>query len=315
MQYLIRHVTRFTYSAPISESVMEVRMQPRTEAAQRCLRFELAASPRARVLSYEDPLGNVVHHFDIPNRHGRLLLTADAVVEVMPAAVVPESIPIAAWDSLYDIEASGTQWENLAFSQFVPDVPALREFAREAGASRDVDPMTMLRQLNTTVFEAFAYAQASTRVDSTLEDALQSRAGVCQDFTHVMLGVVRMLGIPSRYVSGYLMPDSADRSIEGATHAWMEAWLPEVGWVGFDPTNNTLALERHVRVAIGRDYGDVPPTRGVYKGRAASELAVSVSVTLSNAPPKAEASPPMLTWVTPEPSAEISAQEQQQQQQ
>ena len=315
MQYLIRHVTRFTYSSPISESVMEVRMQPRTEWAQRCLRFDLAPVPRARVLSYEDPLGNVVHHFDVPNRHGRLLLTADAVVEVLPAAEVPDAVPMSAWDSLDDIAASGRQWENLAFSQFVPDVPALRAFARETGAGRDVDPLTMLRQLNTTVFDSFEYAQQSTRVDSTIEDALESRAGVCQDFAHVMLGVVRMLGIPSRYVSGYLMPDRADRSIEGATHAWIEAWLPEVGWVGFDPTNNTLALERHVRVAIGRDYSDVPPTRGVFKGRAASELSVSVSVRLADVPVKVEASPPMLTWTTPEPSAEAAALEQQQQQQ
>ena len=114
----------------------------------------------------------------------------------------------------------------------------------------------------------------------------KARAGVCQDLAHIMIALARRIGIPCRYVSGYLSPssDSHDRSAEGATHAWAEAYLPTLGWVGFDPTNDVLAAERHMRVAVGRDYADVPPTRGVFRGEAGSELAVLVTVSLADAP-------------------------------
>jgi transglutaminase-like putative cysteine protease len=131
------------------------------------------------------------------------------------------------------------------------------------------------------IFGRFEYAPQSTRVDSPIDDALAARKGVCQDFAHVMIALVRQLGIPCRYVSGYLFqPAESAGSVDGATHAWVEAWLPGLGWVGFDPTHNTPAGEHHIRVAVGRDYADVPPTRGVFKGLSAvrSELAVGVSV-------------------------------------
>lgn len=135
-----------------------------------------------------------------------------------------------------------------------------------------------------------AYAPKTTRVDSPADDALRNRQGVCQDYAHIMIALVRRMGIPCRYVSGYLFHRAGEktRSTEGATHAWVEAFLPELGWVGFDPTNDVLADETHVRTAIGRDYADVPPTRGVFKGDAASELTVAVRVAPSDKPPPPE---------------------------
>ena len=130
----------------------------------------------------------------------------------------------------------------------------------------------------------------STKVDSPIEDALRRRQGVCQDFAHIMIALVRRLQIPCRYVSGYMFhrdedDEKQDRSLEGASHAWVEALVPRLGWVAFDPTNNLVGGDRHIRVAIGRDYADVPPTRGVYKGEAHSELSVAVTVSPSDAPP------------------------------
>ncbi len=142
--------------------------------------------------------------------------------------------------------------------------------------------MSLLRRLTADIAERFAYSPKSTRVDSPIDEALETRAGVCQDFAHIMIALARQAGIPCRYVSGYLFhrPDSLDRSSDGATHAWVEALLPDLGWIGFDPTNNLIVGDRHIRVAVGRDYADVPPTRGVFKGKSAvrSELAVAVSV-------------------------------------
>jgi transglutaminase-like putative cysteine protease len=302
LQYLIRHTSRFAYSAPITESTMEVRMQPRGDGRQRCLRFELTTQPRARVFAYQDSLGNVVHHFDIPSRHSRLWVTADAIVEMAHAATLPESLPDRVWDDLDEIAVSGERWHSLQPSQFARETPLLAALAEELVWQRDADPLTLMRRLNYALFHSFTYAQSETHVDSPIDDALKARAGVCQDLAHIMIALARRIGIPCRYVSGYLSPssDSHDRSAEGATHAWTEAYLPTLGWVGFDPTNDVLAAERHIRVAVGRDYADVPPTRGVFRGEAGSVLAVLVTVSLSDSPIRPERVMPMTTWVAPE---------------
>jgi transglutaminase-like putative cysteine protease len=302
LQYLIRHTSRFAYSAPITESTMEVHMQPRGDGRQRCLRFELTTQPRARVFAYQDSLGNVVHHFDIPSRHSRLWVTADAIVEMAHAATLPESLPDRVWDDLDEIAVSGERWHSLQPSQFARETPLLAALAEELVWQRDADPLTLMRRLNYALFHSFTYAQSETHVDSPIDDALKARAGVCQDLAHIMIALARRIGIPCRYVSGYLSPssDSHDRSAEGATHAWTEAYLPTLGWVGFDPTNDVLAAERHIRVAVGRDYADVPPTRGVFRGEAGSVLAVLVTVSLSDSPIRPERVMPMTTWVAPE---------------
>lgn len=320
IQYVIRHTNRFTYSAPISEGMMEVRMQPRGDGRQRCLRFELTTQPRARVFAYQDSLGNVVHHFDTPSRHSRLWITADAVVDVEPADPIPDSLPDSTWDELDALAAAGQEWHSLQYSRFAKDTELLRALAAELSWQRDADPLTLMRRLNYALFHTFTYAASHTHVDSPIDDALKARAGVCQDLAHIMIALARSIGIPCRYVSGYLSPspDSRDRSAEGATHAWAEAFLPTLGWIGFDPTNDVLAAERHVRVAIGRDYADVPPTRGVFRGEAGSELAVLVTVSLADSPIRPERVMPMTTWVAPEsPDASLPfdhAQQQQQQQ-
>jgi transglutaminase-like putative cysteine protease len=279
--YSLRHVTKLSYEAPISESVMEARMQPRSDAQQRSIRFGLTTVPASRVMMYQDQDGNVVHHFDIAGRHSRLVVTAEALVECLPPPVVPEVMP-GGWVRLEQLTASGEYWELLNPSPFARPSPLLNEFARSISLTRGDDPLLTLRRLNHTIFERFEYSPHSTRVDSPIDDALRAGRGVCQDFAHIFIALVRQLGVPCRYVSGYLYhePDSGDRSIEGATHAWVEALLPDAGWVAFDPTNNLEAGDRHIRVAIGRDYSDVPPTRGVFKGRSAvrSELAVAVRV-------------------------------------
>jgi transglutaminase-like putative cysteine protease len=163
----------------------------------------------------------------------------------------------------------------------------LQQLAVTLDVRRRDDPLTLLRKLNSDLYAWFEYVPKSTRVDSPIDHALDARRGVCQDFAHVMIALVRSLRIPCRYVSGYLNSRSEDhnRSLESATHAWIEAFLPELGWVGFDPTNNLIAGERHIRTAIGRDYFDVPPTRGVFSGHSASELSVAVRVTASRTPP------------------------------
>ena len=263
-------------------------MHPRSDANQRCLTFHLSVSPRCRVFSYRDHLGNNVHHFDIPSQHRQLVIVAESLVEVQPAIEIPSFLAPDAWADLDSIVANGDYWEFLFASEFCAATPLLDQLAIDLDVRRRDDPLMLLHELNERIYRYFDYVPRSTKVDSPIDVALTSRKGVCQDFAHIMITLIRTkLRIPCRYVSGYLAhratdrPEEDDRSAASATHAWIEVLMPHFGWVGFDPTNWLVAGERHIRTAIGRDYADVPPTHGMFRGRATSELTVAVRVTPS----------------------------------
>ncbi len=290
MIYRIHHVTAFGYNLPIRESVMEVRMRPRSEPCQRTLEFTLTTKPAARTHSYTDYVGNVVHHFDIPSVHDHLEVTAVALVETQGAKRGSakarggnEENPAGdagAWSQLDALAASAEHWDWLRPSHFATPTEKLRDFTGRLGLRREADPLTMLTKTRDALHAAIRYDRGSTRVDSPIDECLDKKSGVCQDFAHVFIAIARDLGIPSRYVSGYLFHRAGDSEPtgRGATHAWAEAFVPGVGWIGFDPSNNTLAGDRHIRVAVGRDYKDVPPNRGVFKGAAKQTLDVHVAV-------------------------------------
>ncbi len=282
MYYSIRHLTKFLYKTAVSESIMEIRMHPRSDANQRCLTFHLSVSPRCRVFSFRDHLSNHVHHFDIPGQHGQLVIVAEALVEMQPHIEIPKSLPPASWEEADRLVQQGDFWEMMLPSEFTTPTPALEALADHLDLRRRDDPLSVLHRLNEQLYHYFDYKPRSTKADSPIDLALTTRGGVCQDFTHIMTSLVRSrLNIPCRYVSGYLHHGSQfhDRSESAATHAWVEVFLPELGWVGFDPTNNLVAGDRHIRTAIGRDYSDVPPTHGIFRGRTKSELSVAVRVT------------------------------------
>ena len=325
MFYSIRHLTKFRYETPVSESVMETRMHPRNEANQRCLTFHLAVSPRCRAFSYRDYLGNHVHHFDIPGQHTQLVIIAESLVDLQTPPPLPASLDPGAWDEIDALVHEGDYWEMVLPSEFAKPTHSLLKLAAQLNVQRRDDPLTVLRELNSSLYSSFEYALKSTRVDSPIDDAIRTRQGVCQDFAHIMIALVRTLNIPCRYVSGYLhrRVEDHDRSAEDATHAWVEALLPHLGWVGFDPTNHLIATDRHVRTAIGRDYADVPPTKGIFRGKTASELSVAVRVTASEIAPEVDSGLPVPEdWSVlveraqeqPKPPAPPPAQQMQQQQ-
>jgi transglutaminase-like putative cysteine protease len=315
MYYLIQHNTRYRYSEPVTESVMELRMSPRTEGVQRCWRFKLLTSPTARLTEYRDYLGNTVHFFDIPGQHRQLTITAEAVVEIGALSPVPDAVTGDAWAELDERTARGEFWESLHPGERTQPSAALAAFARDLDVRRRGDPLSLLRELNGRLYAAFDYDQETTTVDSTIDEVVAERRGVCQDFAHVMAALVRAVGIPCRYVSGYLYHEKSyqDRSVPDATHAWVEAWLPSLGWIGFDPTNNVLAEGRHIRVAVGRDYADVPPTHGVFKGDAESELEVEVRVEKTEPPSQTEELLPVAGWASQDEARQQIQMQQQQQ--
>ena len=305
--YSIRHVTSFSYQPAVGESVMEVRLQPRSDTRQRCLTSALYVNPPANVTVYRDFYGNAVHHFDIPGKHQSIEVVAEATVEMLPRLEL-DALRQSSWEELDELVAHGDYWEMLLPSHFARITPGLDELRSELKLQRSGDPLALLKRLNTSIYEAFEYVPNTTRVDSPIDEALHTRQGVCQDFAHIMIALVRKLHIPCRYVSGYLYHGDKDhdRSTAGASHAWVEAYLGECGWVEFDPTNNLLGCERHIRVAVGRDYADVPPTRGVHRGEAESELRVSVTVSAVDAPRPEDLGPAMIIRSKRPPAAAMT---------
>ena len=315
MAYSVRHITKFSYEPAVRESVMEVRMQPRTDARQRCMTFSLGLLPQATIMVYRDFFGNAVHHFDIPGRTNLIEVDAQAIVDVLPPAEITQ---VVSWDALDEQVSKGDFWEMLLPSHFAKPTGLLEKLAKELRVERRDTPYAFLVELNAALYEAFEYVPNSTEVDSPIDQSLETRQGVCQDLAHVMIALLRKLRIPARYVSGYLyhQDSNKDRSPAGATHAWVEAYLGDLGWQAFDPTNNLLGGERHIRVALGRDYSDVPPTRGVFKGEPENELSVLVTVSSVDTPEPEELPPATVIRTKqfgPADHAEYDQQQQQQQ--
>jgi transglutaminase-like putative cysteine protease len=322
MHYSIRHITRFRYSRPVRESVMELRMQPRSEGPQALRSFQIATNPRAQLYAYTDYLGNAVYHFNVLREHMELRIETQSLVELTQWRAPVDNADTLEWDRYNPYNLSSEQFDLLEDSKFSHMSQKLSEFLEGRSLTKPQgDVLSALKHLNKTIYRSFEYRTGVTDAYSPIDDALGAGVGVCQDFAHIMIAAARSWGVPARYVSGYLHhgKKGQDRSHDDATHAWVEAYLPSMGWIGFDPTNDIMASERHIRVAVGRDYADVPPTRGTYKGGAESELAISVSVQPTQAPIRHEeflrVARPIKPGSEPPTRAEQFYHQQQQQQQ
>jgi transglutaminase-like putative cysteine protease len=262
MKLEIVHSTRYRYSGQIAESVMEVRLRPMDGNGQRCLDFKLDVSSGIKPRTYRDGYGNNVHYFNLVRPHTRLSVVSTSVVET-------------------GRELDGDSGEELVhdflrYRSPVKDVPGVRELARRhpiADPDSGLAVGNALDELTVTISREFTYDRAVTDVYSAVDEVLELRAGVCQDFAHLFIAVARAMGVPARYVSGYIHAPGAATT---ASHAWGEGWVPGRGWVGFDATHPVRTSENHVRLAVGRDYSDAAPTRGIYVGSATGTMEVSV---------------------------------------
>ena len=284
-RYHLLHVTEFVYDGPVSESYNEVRLRPMHDDNQSCLSFRLSTVPPSPSFSYRDALGNWVHQVNILLVHERLRVQAESVVLTHDATATTSFMQLGEIEQRQE-ELQDEFYDMLAASKYVPHLPALSSLIAEAEARCDGTVAGFARRASDLIHERFQYVKGATHVNSSISDSLQLGAGVCQDFAHVLLGVLRKRGIPARYVSGYLVPQNKDNPaakpeevIGGqASHAWAEAYIPDSDWMPLDATLGKPVGMRHVRVAYGRDYSDVAPVRGVYKGHAGQRLSVDVSV-------------------------------------
>jgi transglutaminase-like putative cysteine protease len=267
------HTTRLSYSEPVTEEVMECRLGPLTDEDQRWERFELRVRPSGRIHSFVDAFGNPSYLVTLAAPHEHIELTTESQVTTLLAD--PFALPSAPPRPLVPLE----HHDYLAFSRFISREPGLVELAEPYRSAAEDDAFAAAHALSELVHREFAYIPDSTSTTTTVADVLAGRAGVCQDFAHVLIGLCRVVGLPARYVSGYVRShyDGEERP-SAASHAWAEVYTPMHGWRGFDPANNLLASEHHVKMAVGRDYGDVPPTRGTFRGAATTSLTVEVAV-------------------------------------
>jgi transglutaminase-like putative cysteine protease len=265
----ICHTTRFSYDAPAYQSHNEVRMRPIDTPHQRRLEFALETEPAATMLEFDDYYGNHVHTFSIHPHHDALTITARSLMETIPHEAA--SWPSVTFEEFLNDDHARTQsqYDFLGASPFVPFSDRMRKFFWIARPRRTDDVAAYVQQVVRFVRDQFAYEPGVTRVYSTADEILTVGAGVCQDFAHLTIAILRLAGVPARYVSGYLAPPDGSTiqipEASQASHAWLDAQLPGVGWTGFDPTHGCRSDARHIRVAIGRDYSDVTPLRGVYR--------------------------------------------------
>jgi transglutaminase-like putative cysteine protease len=269
----ITHQTDLTYSDLIHETVMELRMAPRQEQDQHRLSFSLAVGPPTAVTGYFDWLGNTVHAFTINGAHREVKIAATSVVETDR----PPRDPTQLYDR-WPIEGPPdfALSDYLRFGGAVDDCPKLRDLSRELNPRDGMSLGMLALRVLQLIDQRFLYEKGVTTATSPITDVLDHGRGVCQDFAHLMIGLSRALGIPARYVSGFLHPDRQRYRGYTQTHAWCELHFPSVGWVGFDPTNNCTVNSYFVKLAVGRDYGDVPPNKGLFKGAAAESINVTV---------------------------------------
>jgi transglutaminase-like putative cysteine protease len=272
MKWEILHRTHYAYAAPVKESFNEVRLQPVADEWQTVDDFLLKVLPAARLRHYHDFYSNVVHHFEIPEPHTSLLVESRLRVTMKPRPSLPETE--TPWPLARIGEAANEPrvFEFLQKSRFVELSPEAWRIALDATVGA-ADTWQAALAIMAFVHAEFTYESFSTGVHTHMRDVLRNKRGVCQDFAHVMIGLCRSLKIPTLYVSGYLATQTAS-----ATHAWVEVLIPGIGWRALDPTHNRQPDETYVKIAVGRDYADVPPITGNYKGTMERQMQVQVNV-------------------------------------
>jgi transglutaminase-like putative cysteine protease len=282
MLYEVTHITRYNYEAPVSQCLNEVRLTPRSLPHQKVRESHIEVDPHpAFVYERKDYFGNYVASFGVFDSHERLTANATSVVDIGPGRLGESNSP-RGWQDVRDQIAAGADSECLLASEFtyespfVPLSPQLAAYGHTGfGANRPL--IDVVLDLSQRVHRDFRYQPMSTSIDVPLVDVLEKRRGVCQDFAHVMIGVLRAQRLAARYVSGYVRGGPQVQGAQ-ASHAWVSVFFPDTGWLDFDPTNNVMPSESHITLAWGRDYGDVTPVKGVTLGGRGQTVEVEVYV-------------------------------------
>lgn len=275
--YHIMHITRYTYASTVIDCTNQIILYPVSDNQQEVRKHELKISNDPVVEVFTDYFGNRVGVFSIVKPHNELTIESVIDVKTLPVPV-PEDLTDATkqWEELEKTDGIYPYLDFLQVEVFKAE-EEMTGFLK-AVVNKNLTPFANAKLLSEFIYKNFEYKKGVTSVETKVDDILKLKAGVCQDFAHLLILMLRINGIPARYVSGYICPKNHDLRGEGATHAWVEAYIPQYGWIGLDPTNNCIVSDRHVRLAIGRNFSDCTPVKGTYKGSSEHTLEVSVSI-------------------------------------
>lgn len=277
-KFKIKHITRYTYTGQVRDSANQIILFPINDEFQEVLKHDLTISGDPVVDTYQDYFGNQVGNFTHYMPHSELEIYSKLSVATHHKALpVDDMFASNQWTDLESVKQK-TPYVDYLHQEYFEGLNELKVMVEQERHASETPYQTALRYTE-YVFNNFKYIPGITTVETKLDEVWRIKAGVCQDFAHILLVMLRLVDIPSRYVSGYVCPNKNGMRGEGATHAWVETFLPGYGWLGLDPTNNCVANETHVRLAVGRHFPDCTPVKGVYKGSAMHTLDVSVSVS------------------------------------
>ena len=272
----ISHLTRYTYDGPVKDSFNEARLQPVSDSLQQCREFHFRLSPESQVRDYPDFYANCVQYFDVPHPHETLEVEATSIVQTLPES--RGLIPSVSAEALLKTSVKENYFDFLQSSEFVSlDADIWREAVDALPKGlRDVwfDTLTIGEHIHRN----YKYTPLATNVNTRALEVLRKKEGVCQDFAHLMLALCRIHGIPARYVSGYFLNQHKLPSEIEASHAWLEVLIPGYGWKAYDPTHRRETDTRYVKLAVGRDYADIRPVGGTFRGKGTRKRVVEVSV-------------------------------------
>lgn len=274
--FKIVHITKYEYSWPIKESINEIRLFPHHFDNQDVLQFQLLVSNSPNVEISRDYYGNRVGNFNTLDSHKEMILESRMLIRVNHSLKIPEIDTTTLEDLSKEIQKS-IMLQRLCYPEAIE-----KQNQIEAILKNSIAPgksiIAIAQECNEYIFKNFIYTKGITTINTTLDEVLEIKKGVCQDFAHLLLQLLRTAGIPSRYVSGYICPKENDYRGEGATHAWVEIFTPNQGWLGLDPTNNIWTMDNHVKLSVGRNFNDCTLVKGTFKGVSRQTLSVTVSI-------------------------------------
>jgi len=316
--YSIKHITRYTYTSPVIDSANQILLYPIQDEHQDVKRHELEISESPSIEIFDDYYGNRVGIFTILRPHGELRIQSEMDVSTNEVSLPMDDVPAKEqWENLERMREEFPYMDFLTPETF----SASEELIEQANRilKENTSPLDVAKAMAAYVHDCFEYKKGITSVETSIDEVWRLKAGVCQDFAHILLVMLRTTGIPARYVSGYICPKNHDLRGEGATHAWVDAYIPFYGWLGLDPTNNCIVNDRHVRLAVGRNFSDCTPVKGTYKGSAEHTLEVSVIIQNGvSAPDESTEIVPSFTYQVKNPVIPVNSyrryQEMQQQQ-
>ena len=277
-KFKIRHITKYLYEVPVRDSANQIMLFPIKDEYQSVLKQELIITGNPAVEIYKDYYGNEVGSFTYAESHQELAIDSRIAVVTKARTLPEDNMPKEEqWNQLRALRHQLPYIDFLKQEPFV-GVDEIKQVTRLEQVM-EVSPFGAAQKLNEYVYQQFQYIKGVTSVETTCDEIWRLKAGVCQDFAHILLAMLRTIHIPARYVSGYICPNRNGMRGEGATHAWVEAFIPGYGWLGLDPTNNCIVNDLHVRLAVGRNFSDCSPVKGTYKGTSNHTLEVGVSVS------------------------------------